>query len=107
MKILHALAFKNQPGGVPVVAQWLVNPIRNHEVVGSTPGLAQWVRIQRCCELWCGSQTRLDPHLLWLWRRLEATALIRPLAWEPPYAAGAALEKNKTKQNNSNFKLNF
>ena len=24
-----------------------------------------------------------------------ATALIRPLAWEPPYAAGAALEKAK------------
>ena len=34
-----------------------------------------------------------DPALLWLWRRLVATALIRPLAWEPPYAAGAALEK--------------
>ena len=29
--------------GVPVVAQWLRNPTRNHEVVGSIPGLAQWV----------------------------------------------------------------
>ena len=28
---------------VPVVAQWLTNPTRNHEVVGSVPGLAQWV----------------------------------------------------------------
>ena len=27
--------------GVPVVAQWLTNPTRNHEVVGSIPGLAQ------------------------------------------------------------------
>ena len=27
--------------GVPVVEQWLVNPTRNHEVVGSIPGLAQ------------------------------------------------------------------
>jgi len=33
--------------------------------------------------------------LLWLWCRLVATAPIRPLAWEPPYAAGAALEKAK------------
>jgi len=30
--------------------------------------------------------------LLWLWRRLVATAPIGPLAWEPPYAAGAAQE---------------
>ena len=29
--------------GVPVVAQWLRNPTRNHEVVGSIPGLTQWV----------------------------------------------------------------
>ena len=36
-----------------------------------------------------------DPEVLWLWRRLVATAPIRPLAWEPPYAAGAALEKAK------------
>ena len=38
----------------------------------------------------------LDPMLLWLWRRLAATALIRPLAWELPYATGMAL-KSKTK----------
>ena len=38
-----------------------------------------------------------DPTLLWLWCRPAATAPIRPLAWEPPYAVGAALEK-KTKK---------
>ena len=39
----------------------------------------------------CGS----DPVLLWLWRRLAATAPIGPLAWEPPYAVGAAQEMAK------------
>jgi len=30
--------------GVPVVAQWLTNPTRNHELTGSIPGLAQGVK---------------------------------------------------------------
>ena len=30
--------------GVPVVAQWLTNLTRKHEVVGSVPGLTQWVK---------------------------------------------------------------
>ena len=36
--------FKNQIRGVPIVAQWLTNPTRNHEVTGSIPGLAPWVK---------------------------------------------------------------
>ena len=39
----------------------------------------------------CGSELAL----LWLWCRPVATAPIRPLAWEPPYAEGVALEKDK------------
>jgi len=39
-----------------------------------------------------GCRRDSDPALLWLWRRLVATAPIGSLAWEPPYAAGAAQE---------------
>ena len=37
-----------------------------------------------------------DPVLLWC--RLTATALIQPLAWEPPYAVGVALKIKINKQ---------
>ena len=48
-----------------------------------------------------GRKGSLDPALLWLWCRPAASAPIRPLAWEPPYATGATLKKKKqkTKQN--------
>ena len=49
----------------------------------------------------CGAGQRHGSDLawLWLWHRLVATALIRPLAWEPPYAIGVALKRpNKNKQ---------
>ena len=43
-----------------------------------------------------GHRGGLYPTLLWLWYRLAAIALIKPLDWEPPYAMGTALKK-KTK----------
>jgi len=42
----------------------------------------------------CGS----DPVEPWLWHRSEATALIGPLAWEPPYTVGVALKRQKIKK---------
>ena len=48
-----------------------------------------------------------DLVLLWLWRGPAAVALIRSLAWEPPYAVGAALKrpKKKKKKKDSSHKL--
>ena len=45
-----------------------------------------------------GHRHGLHPTLLWLWHRPAATAPIGPLAWEPPYAVGAALEKGQKKK---------
>ena len=45
--------------------------------------------------MYVGHRRGSDPALLWLWRRLVATAPIRPLAWEPLYAEGAAQEMAK------------
>ena len=54
-----------------------------------------------------GHRCSSDPALLWLWYRPVATAPIRPLAWKPPYATGAALkskrQKTKTENENSGY----
>ena len=42
-----------------------------------------------------GCRRSSDPMLLWLWHRPEATALTRPLVWEPPYTAGSGPRKGK------------
>jgi len=45
-----------------------------------------------------GNRHGSDPVLLWLWCRPAATAPIRPLGWEPPYATGLALKDKKKKE---------
>ena len=48
----------------------------------------------------CGVGHRCSSDLawLWLWYRPAATAPIRPLAWEPPYASSAALRPKKEEE---------
>ena len=66
--------------------------------------LLSGLRIRCCHEPWYRSQTwGSDPVLLWLWLKPAAVALIRRLAWEPPYASGTALEKTKRQKKKSLF----
>jgi len=55
-----------------------------------------------------GHRRGSDLALLRLWCRPAATAPIRPLAGEPPYAAEVALEKAKRqKQKKQNYLLRY
>ena len=65
-----------------------------HEDTSSIPGLAHWVKDQALLWLW-----------LWLWQ--AATALIRPLVFELPYAAGVAKKKKKKKKERKKKEKNF
>ena len=112
---------KGKLGGVPVVVQWKGIRLGTMRLQVRSLALLSGLRIWHCHELWCRSKTWLrsgiavscgvgcrpgsDPEFLWLWRRPAATAPIRPLAWEPPYAAGAAqqMAKDKKKKNTIGF----
>ena len=50
-----------------------------------------------------GHRFSLDLALLWMWYKPVATALIQLLAWEPPYAVGMTLKRQKRKEKVSKF----
>ena len=58
--------------------------------------LLSGLRIQRCHDLWCRSQTLLRFYVV-VWHRLAATAPIQPLAWKPPLCRGYGPKKKKKK----------
>ena len=54
------------------------------------------LRIRCCLSCGVGCKQGSDSELLWLWHRLAAVALIRPLVQEFPHATPVALKSNKT-----------
>ena len=63
------------------------------------------LRIWRCHELWCRSQTQLTSGVA---VAVVADFLIGPLAWEPPYASDVGLktkEKKKIQKTKTKNKL--
>ena len=52
-----------------------------------------------------GPRLSSDLSLLWLWYRTVATAPIQPLAWELPYAVGAALKRQTNSPKNHNHDI--
>ena len=52
-----------------------------------------------------GRRRGSDPALLWPWHGPVAIAPIGPLAWEPPYAAGAALERAKRQKKKKSISI--
>ena len=83
---------------VPVMAQQKQIQLGTMRVWGLIPALAQWVEDPVLLSCGVGRRCCLDQALLWLWCRPAETASIRPLAWEPPHAAGAALKRPKKKK---------
>ena len=85
---------------VPVVAQQVKNPTSIHEDAGSIPGLSR-LKIQHCHKLWCRSQMQLGSCVAVA--VTADTALIQPLTWKLPSAAGAALKRKLKKKKLTQF----
>ena len=79
--------------GVPIMTQqkwiWLASMRMQFRSLAFLSGL----RIPRCWELWCRSQTWLGSWVaMAVMQASSYSSYFRPLAWEPPYAVGVALK---------------
>ena len=79
-EVITILTSKTRRSEYPLWLSGLRNPTSIHATAGSILGLAQCIK---------------DLAWLWLWCRPAASAPVQPLAWELPYAAGAALKRKK------------
>ena len=80
------------------MAQWKWTQLVSMRTQVQSLFLLNGLRI--CIAMSCGVDCRQSSDLVlpWLWRRSAAAAPIQPLAWELPYATGAALKKQSINQ---------
>ena len=78
------------------MARWLTNRLASMRMQVRSLASLSGLRIGVAVSCGAGHRRGLDPT--WLWHKPAATAPIGPLAWEPPYAMGVALKRQKKKK---------
>ena len=94
-EFMDASSFKSW--GISVVAQWVKNLTQCLWGYRSDPWPCSVGRGSNTAAS-CGRGCRCGSYLalLWLWHRLAAAALIQPLDWELPSAAGVTIKRKKS-----------
>ena len=76
------------------MAQWLRTQLASMRTQVRTLAPLRELRIWHCCELWYRLEKQLGSYIA-----VAVVAVpIGPLAWEPPYTARVALERQKYKK---------